>query len=263
MKPILDFLKYNNAALLLFIGALLLAGSVFASNSQLVQNFLPAGRPATPSPSQSAKPVDVSALSATDISQYDFAFRIDALTEDSQAYFVTYSYKTLEVAGGAWHEVRKSGKMDIFKEILGARDFEAYLTEQIGQVIEKESRYLAQAQAAINNKEVAAKEPSKYALLVGQEVTPVPNVEQSSDQEKDTVPGDKGTETETAVQNPLSEAELRQMIVDAVALFLAVDTSMPELSPGSDAPPVRTLPEENAPSDTAADSSEASAAPAL
>ncbi len=262
MKPILDFLKYNNAALLIFIGVLLLAGSVLASSSTVRQNFLSSGQLKTPPPS--VKPTDTSALITTDISKYDFAVRIDALTEDSQAYVVIYSYKTLEMAGGVWREVRKSGKMDIFKEVLGTRDFKAYLTEQIEQVINRENKYLADAQAAITNTKVATKESSQYALLVGQEVVPTSDVEQNPDQKRDSTSGDGDTETETAVQNPLSEEEVRQMIVAAVAEFLAVDTSMPEFENGSGVEMEAVLPEENASADTSADQSEADGAePAL
>lgn len=226
MKPLLDFLKYNNAVLLIFIGVLLVAGAVLASDPKTPSRFFSSEQSITPLPA--AKSTDTSALVVADIPAYDLALRIDDIREDNQAYTVTYSYQTLAVAKSAWREVRKSGQMNIFKEVLGKRDFKAYLTEQIGQVIDQESAYLAEAQKMIK-KEAPSKNASQYAELVGQEISR--RTDEATDTDKNAEPISKDEETSTGApaEGLLSEAAVRQMIVEAVAEFLAVDMSMPNM----------------------------------
>lgn len=229
MRKILDFIKYNNAFPLIVSVVLLCTGAAFASSPELRQAvFAPAdtGAPILP------KKTDTKQLVAEDMKHFDLGLRIDAITEDVEAYHAVYAYQTLAVAGGAWQPVRKTGKMDIPKKLLGKRDLGTYLAEQIGQVIDREVAYLREAQAAVRVAAAPAAS-SRYAGLVGQPVKKPAAGDAASVTETDTAASDAQSDTtdgQETVSQPLglSDAEIRAIIVEAVAEFLAVDTSMPE-----------------------------------
>ena len=232
MRKILDFIKYNNAFPLIVSVVLLGTGAAFASSPELRQAvFAPAdtGAPILP------KKTDTKQLAAEDMKHFDLGLRIDAITEDAEAYHTAYSYQTLAVSGGAWQPVRKTGKMDIPKKLLGKRDLGTYLSEQIGQVIDREVAYLREAQASVRVA-AAPTASSRYAGLVGQPVKkPAAGdaasvTETDSDTSSASDASSDTTDDQETVSQPtgLSDAEIRAIIVEAVAECLAVDTSMPE-----------------------------------
>lgn len=232
MKSLLDFIKYNNAFPIILSVAILGTGAAFASSPELRQSVFPSS--AENSVSSTPKKTDTAKLLSTDIGDFDLALRIDAVTEDTTSYHAAYSYTTLEISGGAWKEVRKNGKMDIPKTLLGKRDLKSYLVEQIGQVIDREIAYLSEAQEMVRTK--AEPEKSKeYASLSGTEI----DAETRKSAEKSGFTGKMSDEPdprkekmeETAPGITLTKEELNEMIVKAVSDFLAIDTSMPEPLP--------------------------------
>lgn len=233
MKTFLDFLKYNNAAPFIFLALILGAGTALATSPKLRQSvFAPEALVVS-----ATLPVktDTSRLLKEDLKDFDLVLRIDALTEDTASYYVSYSYRTLEVVDNAWQEVRKKGKMEISRQLLGKRDLKIYLTEQIGQVIDREITYLGEAQRVSRATDIA-KKSSKYASLVGQDMKKKDVAEASTsgaasakEDVQETKEGVTAVETETAsAETLLSKEEIRDIIVAAVADFLAVDTSMPD-----------------------------------
>lgn len=229
MKSLLDFIKYNNAFPIVLSVVILGTGAAFAASPELRQSvFAPSAGDSAP---VTPKKTDVAKLLSADIGDFDLALRIDAVTEDATSYHAAYSYTTLEISGGAWKEVRKNGKMDIPKALLGKRDLKAYLIEQIGQVIDREIAYLSEAQATIRTK-VAPEKSREYASLSGTEV----DAETRKSAEKIGSSGSmtdesdvrKEAEEETASGITLTKEEINDMIVKAVSDFLAIDTSMPE-----------------------------------
>lgn len=231
MRKLLDFIKYNNAFPLIVSVVLLGTGAAFASSPEFRQAvFAPADtdQPIVP------KKTDTKQLVAEDIAHFDLKLRIDAITEDTAAYHAAYSYQTLAVEAGEWRSVRKTGKMDVPKQLLGKRDFGTYLAEQIGQVIDREVAYLREAQASVRVA-AAPKASSRYAGLVGQPVkkpeTGTASDARETDADTSTVDvSSDAADSQGSVSQPtgLSDAEIRAIIVEAVAEFLAVDTSMPE-----------------------------------
>jgi hypothetical protein len=246
MRKFLDFIKYNNAFPIVLSVVILGTGAAFAASPELRQSvFAPS---AEDSASVTPKKTDAAKLLSTDIGDFDLALRIDAVTEDAASYHAAYSYTTLEISGGAWKEVRKNGKMDIPKALLGKRDLKSYLVEQIGQVIDREIAYLSEVQATIRTK--SAPEKSKeYASLSGIEV----DAETRKSAEKSGSSGSMTDEPdpqeeekeEVAPGITLTKEELNDMIVKAVSDFLAIDMNMPEPLP-------ETVPAEAVVSDTEA-----------
>lgn len=233
MKKLLDFLKYNNAVPFLFFALLLGAGTALATSPQLRQSvFAPEGAVPNTVPEQT----DTSKLLDLNIKTLDLDLRIDTLTEDGLNYYVSYSYQTWGVVDSAWQEMRKVGKMDIPKALLGKRDLKTYLIEQIGQVMDREVAYLGESQT-IARETAVPKQSSKYASLVGSAVKkddvlavrketapalPVKKTSKPTASESTTVETEAGT-----IETTLSKEEIERIIVSAVAEFLAVDTSMP------------------------------------
>ncbi|MBP9728097.1 MAG: hypothetical protein KBD27_01835 [Candidatus Moranbacteria bacterium] len=233
MKRFLDFLKYNNVVPFIFLALLLGAGTALATNSQLRQSVF---SPETLISSVAPEKTDTAKLLALNLKTLDLGLRIDTLTEDGASYYVSYSYRTWEVVEHAWQETRKTGKMDIPKALLGKRDLKTYLIEQISQVMDRELAYLGEAQAVARTT-VVPKQSSKYASLVGSEVTKDDVLSARKDTASDVAvkkeskraPGGVMTvETETqSGETVLSREEIEKIIVSAVAQFLAVETSMP------------------------------------
>lgn len=223
MKALLDFIKYNNAFPVILFVTLLATGAVFAASPELRESvFVPEAAPIG-----APEKADASKLLATDVEQYDPALRIDAIREDIKTYYITYSYQTFEVTGNTWQEVRKTKHLDVPKELLGKRDLKEYLSSQINQVIAQEQGYLREAKILASGASTQ-RDSLKYAALVGQEIEP------SAEEEKEDVVQESGNVTEEepapAGVPTLSQEEIQKMIVAAVAEFLAVDMSMPEVA---------------------------------
>ncbi len=246
MRSLIDFIKYNNAVPIILAVGVLGAGVAFAASPKLRQAVLP--QTVAPAVPLQPKPTDTAKLRLKDLGTFDLDVRIDSLTEDTEGYFVAYSYTTLEVAGGEWQEVRKNGKMDIPKALLGKRDLKTYLVEQIGQVIDRELAYLKEAQTAATAAG-ASRSASRYASLAGTKIDAAARAEVKENEEKNEKKNDEkslknkedqedSSETETSSDDvgnratvagtTLTEEQIREIIVKAVSDFLAVDVSMPE-----------------------------------
>ena len=231
MKSLLNFIKYNNAFPIILVVVILGTGAAFAMGPDLRQSALDRiGK--TSLPSATPATTDTTKLLAENIDNFDLRLRIDTITEDEESYHVTYSYRTFEVAESAWKEVRKKGKMDIPKALLGKRDLKSYLAEQIGQVIDREIAYLGEAKAAIRTK-AAPEKSAKYAALSGSEIGAAPRTSaESSVAPEESVSGEskpKHAETgeTTAPGITLTKEEINDMIVQAVSDFLAIDLTLP------------------------------------
>lgn len=228
MRSLLDFIKYNNAFPIILSVVILGTGAAFAASPDLRQAIFPSS--ASNSVPVAPKKTDTAKLLSTDTGAFDLALRIDAITEDAQAYHVAYSYTTLEVSGGEWREVRKTGKMDAWKEILGKRDLRDYVAEQLGQVIARELAYLSEARTAATAA-TAPKASGNYASLVGTEIDAETPVESGKNAVSDVSEGVSPDEPAAFAGTTLTEEEINDMIVKAVSDFLAIDTGMPEPFP--------------------------------
>lgn len=233
MRSFFNFIKYNNAFPIILSVVILVTGAAYAAIPNLRQAvFSPSAEnfaPVVP------KKTDTAKLLSTDTEEFDLALRIDAITEDVDAYHVTYSYTTLEVAAGEWRKARKNGKMDVFKAMLGKRDLKTYFVEQLGQVIDREIAYLSEAQSAARSV-ASAKTSGKYASLVGTEI----DVKSREESKKNDVSGDSSVngskengsreeeENVSASSIGLTKEEINAMVVKAVSDFLAIDMNMPE-----------------------------------
>lgn len=226
MRSLLHFIKYNNAVPLILSVLILGTGATFAASPKLREAVLPNQ---TVQPFGAPKAADTSNLMKADLDSYDISVRIDTLTENTEAYAVEYSYNTYDIVDGIWQETRKSRRMDIPKVLLGKRKLTDYLSEQIGQVVHQELAYLDDVRKTATGENIPKPRISKYAGLAGKEIAVSDGAPSGVGETKET-PSDtesKNTGTQSSSVG-LSKEEVREMIVQAVADFLAIDTSMPE-----------------------------------
>lgn len=230
MKAILDFIKYNNAFPVILFVTLLGTGAAFAASPELRESvFLPEATPV-----EAPQKADATKLLSADVERYDAAFRIDALREDTRAYYITYSYQTFEVTGNVWQETRKTKQLEVTKDVLAKRDLKEYLSLQIQQVLAQEKEYLREAKRLASGA-TDQEDSSAYASLVGQNIDLSSEPEEQQEdtpEEKERVVVVKAEEADTSSPDfPVSKEELQKMIVAAVADFLTIDTSMPAAVP--------------------------------
>lgn len=228
MRSLIDFLKYHNAVPVIIAVLVLGTGVVFAANPAVRETFFPADSgPIGPAPAPENQ-----ILQMTDIGDFDMAFRVDMVREQTEAYQVVYSYRTLEVIDRAWQVTPKAKIMDIPKALLGKRDLGLYAAEQIGQVMDREISYLSEVQARLTDASPAGDDAGRYNRLAGKTLDPKDRefngykpVVKGEGEEKPTpsvtvvnLPGQ-----ESPVQTTLSKEEVRQIIIDSIANFLSID----------------------------------------
>ncbi len=237
MRSIIDFIKYNNAFPVILAVVLLGTGAAFASSPKLREAVLP-GDTAIPQPFIAPKAADTANLLKVDVDEYDISVRIDRITETKEMFAVEYSYNTYDIVGGIWQETRKARRMEIQKALLGKRKLTEYLSEQIGQIVHQELAYLDEVRMAAMGEDAAKPRISKYAELVGKELavgdgrpSNAGETESGEKRSLDDADEDKNNETSEQTALGISDEKLREMIVQAVAEFLAIDTSMPEPTP--------------------------------
>lgn len=262
MRSILEFIKYNNAVPLILAVLMLGTGVAFAANPAVREALFPTDSgPIGPPPAAEAR-----VLLATDPKDFDMAFHIDSVIEAGESYRIGYSYRTFEVANNVWQVVSKTKELDIPKTLLGKRDLGLYAAEQIGQVMDREIAYLSEVRTQALKPELKTSVSREYAGLVGRSldteerrfdgykpvVKEAEEAEEKQKAPKETVdielPG--GTVPVSAL---LSKEEVRQIIIDAVASFLAIDTTPVAPTPDPvelDAVPDETVPAEPEPEDS-------------
>ena len=232
MRSIIDFIKYNNAFPVILAVVLLGTGAAFAASPKLREAVLSVDtavmQPFSPPPI-----ADTSVLSKENFSSYDISVRIDMLKETTDAFAVKYSYNTYDIVEGVWQETRKTRHMDVSKALLGKRKLTDYLSEQIGQVVQRELAYLDEVQRMASGENTKKQRISKYAGLVGKELTigddMISETEEADDKKSSSNVGDSMENSASVPAAPvISDEKLREIIVQAVADFLAIDTTMPE-----------------------------------
>lgn len=243
MRSLINFIKYNNGFPVILVVIFLGAGGAFAASQGAKQMLQSTGTTiSTTVPTL----IDTSKLLSTNLDRFDSRLKIIAVTQDGENYFVKYVFQTLSIVDTSWAVTPKTATMTVAKKLLGSRDLGLYVAGQLGQVVDQELAYLRGVQGAEKAKSglIAQGGGGKYASLDGRTLDtkektldgykPVvkPTVDGTKKMETNVQPAPAAdvttveTVTETA-QTLLSKKEIEDMIVAAVAQFLAVDTSMP------------------------------------
>jgi hypothetical protein len=211
-QKILNFIKYNNAftigLMMLFVGA----GMSFAAS--------PALRDGVYSSSDIVTSVDNHNIVSADLDNFDFNLKINSVTEDTDNYYVAYSYQTMAIADNVWQKVPQSKTLTVSKESLASmvnKDLGLYVADQLGSNINYELSYLKKVQDLQKSAGVSQKiVTTEYSGLIGKLIDPkekivegytpvipepVPVVPATS---SDTVANNSGTLPAAVVANPAS-----------------------------------------------------------
>ncbi|HEV7449436.1 MAG TPA: hypothetical protein VGP13_02780 [Candidatus Paceibacterota bacterium] len=157
MKPLINFITYNNAVPIA-LGVLFLGGGVTfaATNPQAVL-----------STQQKAVSVDNTYLARLDLSLYTPRVDITAVSQDVDAYYVSYTLSTVDVADAVWRDVVKKQSLEVSKSLLGGRDLGLYVTVQLRDLVSHEEDRLKESQD-IARKQISQKQVATvYGGLVG------------------------------------------------------------------------------------------------
>ena len=158
MQKMFHFLSYHNA-IPIALGILVLGGGV---------TFAATNPDAIYSEQQTIVSVDNTYIADKDLSAYTPQARITAVTEDSDYYYVDYTFTTIDVDDSVWKDVDKQVTMTVDKKTLGQyHDLGTYVTEQLKQNISHEVERLAEAQR-IERRHVSQKAVATvYGGLIG------------------------------------------------------------------------------------------------
>ena len=173
LEKFTHFLKYNNAVPLT-VSFLLLSFSGVLAASPEVRGIM---GEAILSETQTVKSVDNSYIVGKDLASYVPTIQITGVEEDSDSYYVSYNFTTIDIEEYVWKDVVKKVVLKVAKAALSGSDLGLYVTRQLKEVIDGELVYLSRVQAierprGLQDKVVA----TVYSGLVGKFLDPKEDV---------------------------------------------------------------------------------------
>lgn len=158
MQKVLNFIKYNNAMVLILAAVFLFAAGAFAQTEE--------GREIIGEKQTRVEGVDNTLLLAADLDKIEMDFKIEKIEEDEKMYYVTYTFLDLDKLNGAWQYQLKEKTRKVSKKIDG--DLGEYMLKELHE------QYLARAEelreAKIKAEESGEEkrvEITEYSGLVG------------------------------------------------------------------------------------------------
>lgn len=134
LSKITDFIKYNNATVIILALVLILGSAALAAGPEAI------GQKQT-----SLQGADNSLLLAADLDNLSLDFKIDKIEQDDSFYYATYSYLDMTVINSAWQYQLSAVTRKISKKIK--EDLGVYLAKQLKKHYEARVRELKQAKA--------------------------------------------------------------------------------------------------------------------
>lgn len=148
LKNIINFIKYHNLFTVAFVVVFVSGGTAFAASPVL--------RTATEEvlvgKTETIISIDNTALLNTDFNNFDTQLVITEVSEDTEAYYISYTFNTLAVQDGAWGSAFKDGKLTVSKDSLNNTDLQAYVEKQLKEVAQAEIAYLKEVQTSEQKK---------------------------------------------------------------------------------------------------------------
>ncbi len=157
MKSFTHFLFYNNTVPIV-LGVLFLgSGAAFAATNP----------DAIYSATTQVTSVDNTYIASKDLSNWSPTIVINGVTEDTDNYFVAYSFTTIDVVNYVWKDVQKMQTMTVSKADLSGRDLGVYVTSQFKNIIANEVAYLGQVQEKARKDITQQQVATVYSGLIG------------------------------------------------------------------------------------------------
>jgi hypothetical protein len=158
MKKIISFLSFHNAVPLAAVVLTMGAGITFAATNP----------EAILSAQEKVIAIDNTYIASLDLDAYTPQAQVTAVTEDTDNYYVAYSFSTVALEDSTWRDVTKSEILTISKTELGlSQDLGVYVTQQLKEKIDQEIAYLKKVQEferkSVTQKQIA----TAYGGLIG------------------------------------------------------------------------------------------------
>jgi hypothetical protein len=152
---IINFLKYNNATIIILAIVLIVGGGALAAGPENI------GQKQT-----SIEGIDNTLLLSVDLATFNMDFKIETIEQDEKYYYVTYSYLDIVIIDNAWQYQLNQNTQKVSKRIK--QDIGEYMAKFLAKHYEArireltEEQILAQAQGQTTRIEV-----TEYSGLVG------------------------------------------------------------------------------------------------
>lgn len=158
MKKILSILSYHNAIPLAAVVLTMGAGAALAAQNP----------EAIFSAQETVLAVDNTYIADVNLDSYTPHAKVTAVTEDTDNYYVAYSFSTIALLNSVWQNTTKNEMLTVSKTTLSAsQDLGIYVTQQLKEKIDSEIAYLRKVQEfeskSVTQKQVA----TAYGGLIG------------------------------------------------------------------------------------------------
>ena len=170
------FLIYNNTTPLV-LGVVFLSSSLAFAASEDVREFV---TDTVYTSEQAVVSIDNSYIAHKNLDTYSPRVAITSVTEDSERFYVTYTFITIALSDAVWQDVQEERVMEVPKTALGDyADLGVYVTEQLKQLVATERAYLREVQSIEKQNITSKVVATAYSGLVGQFI----------DEDTETLPG--------------------------------------------------------------------------
>ena len=144
MKKIIQFIKYNNAFVIIL-------GLIFASAAGALANET--SREAIVGKTIVTRiGMDNARIISADLENFEMGLKIKSVKEDGEFYYVNFDYNAIDAKDGVWQTVKKEKNINVSKIRLGDMDLGLYLAEELKQLTEREMAYMKEVQSIEKSK---------------------------------------------------------------------------------------------------------------
>ncbi|MDP3989045.1 MAG: DUF5011 domain-containing protein [bacterium] len=160
MKRFLHFVQYHNAATIILVLVFGAASTTFAASED--------ARRVVFESTDEVVAVDNTYLLAQDIDTFPFNVEITAVQQDDTFYYIDYSYVVMDIVDHVWKQVSRLGSIKVSHREIQGRDLGAFVSEQLGQMIDYQRSEFKEIQNQETKKGRSPKVvATKYSGLVG------------------------------------------------------------------------------------------------
>ena len=164
-QKFISFIKYHNAFTIGLLILFIINTAVFADEN--VRDSV-IGKEV-----KEVKGVNNEALLEVDLVNFDLVMKIVNIQEDSEKFYIDYTFKTFEIKDSVWQEVAEDQVLIIDKNALADRDLGVYIAKELGEVVDSQLVYLNKAQIQEKEKgQTMALETIDYTGLIGLVMSP-------------------------------------------------------------------------------------------
>lgn len=158
MGKFINFLKYNNATVLILLAFFIIGSGVFAQ-TETGQDFI--GQQ-----NANVQGIDNTLLLAVDLDNYNMDFKIEKIEEDSDYYYVTYTFLDIDILNKAWQYELKEKVRKVSKK--SGKELSSYMAEEFKEIYDTRIRELKDEQVkAQSTGEEKRVEVTSYDGLIG------------------------------------------------------------------------------------------------